>query len=360
MTRAARAAGSARTVRFDMLSGDLLAAWHDLRDGNPALDSPYFHPGFAAAVHAEAAEVRVVVDQAQDGAVRCLLPVQQDGAVLRPAGWPAADFQGPIAAATTDVDPLRLLGATDAKVLAFDHLRPGVPGFDSWTRGRQPSPHLDVIGGLPDYLARASRTGRDNMAQARRHGRRAERDHGPLRFVAASGDHDLLDRVIELKRGQYAATGARDYFAGPGRRRLLHRLLDEQDAAFGGLLSAVHAGPHLLAAHFGLRSREVLHWWFPVYDPQFSRLAPGWLLLRMLVDASPALGVHRIDLGRGEDEYKRRAMTGQVVVGEGFVASGLTRQLRSARRSIEDWTRSSSLGPPIVAAVRRGRRSLSR
>ena len=40
------------TVPFDRLTGEQLDAWHRLRSANPALDSPYFHPGFAAAVHA--------------------------------------------------------------------------------------------------------------------------------------------------------------------------------------------------------------------------------------------------------------------------------------------------------------------
>jgi hypothetical protein len=41
-----------RLVGFDALTAEDLGAWHTLRDANPLLDSPYFHPGFAAAVHA--------------------------------------------------------------------------------------------------------------------------------------------------------------------------------------------------------------------------------------------------------------------------------------------------------------------
>jgi hypothetical protein len=42
----------ARLVSLDALIGGEIDTWHALRAGNPALDSQYFHPGFAAAVHA--------------------------------------------------------------------------------------------------------------------------------------------------------------------------------------------------------------------------------------------------------------------------------------------------------------------
>lgn len=313
-----------RTVPFDGLSAAELDAWHALRAANPALDSPYFHPGFAAAVHASGRPVHVAVST-RDGGIDALVPHHRDGRVLRPAGWPGADFQGPVLAAGTPFRPLGLLSrGTGAYV--FDHLVEEAPGFGPWVLGRRPSPYLDVTGGLPGYLGRASRSGRDNMNQARRRAAKAEREHGTVKFEADSRDRDALALVIALKRAQYAATGAADYFAEPDRVRLLESLLGARDGSFGGVLSTLHAGPRLVAAHFGLRAGGVLHWWFPVYDPEFARLSPGWMLLRELVAAAPTLGVDRIDLGRGEDEYKRRAKTGETWVCQGLVTRNPARR----------------------------------
>ncbi|GAA4953014.1 CelD/BcsL family acetyltransferase involved in cellulose biosynthesis [Nonomuraea thailandensis] len=297
---------------FDALTVGELDTWEELRAGNPALDSPYFHPGFSAAVHAAGRTVHVAVG---DGV---FVPHHRDGRLLRPVGWPGADFQGPILAAGAPFRPLDLLG-NGAGGYAFDHLIEQAPGFERWVVTRRPSPYLDVSGGLDGYLGRASKSGKDNMGQARRRLARAARELGEVRFEADSCDAEALARVIELKRAQYAATGAQDYFAEPERVRLLESLLKTRDPGFGGVLSTVHAGPRLLAAHFGLRSGGVLHWWFPVYDPELAKLSPGWILLRELVAAAPALGVSRIDLGRGEDEYKRRAKTGESVVCQGIV-----------------------------------------
>ncbi|TYB69607.1 GNAT family N-acetyltransferase [Nonomuraea sp. PA05] len=297
---------------FDALTRADLDEWEAVRAANPALDSPYFHPGFSAAVHASGATVHVAVG---DGV---FVPHHRDGRTLRPVGWPGADFQGPILAPGTPFRPLDLLG-NGAGGYAFDHLVEQAPGFERWVVTRRPSPFLDVTGGLAGYLGRASKSGKDNMGQARRRAAKAGREHGAMRFEADSTDVDALARVIELKRAQYAATGAKDYFADPARVRLMESLLKTRDPGFGGVLSTVHAGSRLLAAHFGLRSGGVLHWWFPVYDPEFARLSPGWILLRELTDAAPAMGISRIDLGRGEDEYKRRAKTGESVVCQGVV-----------------------------------------
>lgn len=328
---------SLRLVDFGALGERELTAWAELRAANPALDSPYFHPGFARAVHRTGPAVTVAL--LGEG----FLPLHRTARTLRPVGWPAADFQGPICAPGARLAPLRLL-AEGARTLEFDHLVDSDAGFDPWVSSWSASPYIDVTGGMDGYLARASRSGRENLGQARRRRARAARELGAISFTADSTRADLLEQVMDLKSGQYAATGATDYFAAPGRRALLRALLAERDPDFAGVLSTLHAGPHLLAAHFGIRSHGVLHWWFPVYDPAHARYAPGWLLLRELIAAAPALGLTRIDLGRGDDEYKRRAKTGETRVGQGLIARSSLRL--AAGRGAES----------LLAALRSSRR----
>jgi CelD/BcsL family acetyltransferase involved in cellulose biosynthesis len=342
-----------RAVRFDALTSRELDAWHSLRAANPALDSPYFHPGFAEAVHASGREVQVVVHTDAADEVVGLLPCHRDRSVLTPVGWPGSDFQGPITAPGVAF-PAQGLLAGGVRGFEFDHLVEESAGFEPWIETRRPSPFLDTTGGMEGYLGRASRSGKDNMGQARRRAAKAEREHGTMKFVAESLDQDALDRLVQLKRDQYAATDAKDYFAEPGRRALLTRLLHTCDASFGGVLSTLHVGPKLVAAHFGLRSGGVLHWWFPVYDPAFANLAPGWMLLRELVLAAPDMGVARIDLGRGEDEYKRRAKTGETMVCQGIVTkNSALRVLRRARDTTIAAAKSSPFGPGLRQAVRK-------
>jgi CelD/BcsL family acetyltransferase involved in cellulose biosynthesis len=346
-----------RLVRFDRLTERELHYWHALRSSNPSLDSPYFHPGFARAVHESGHDVHVVVRD-DGGEVDALLPCHRDRAgLLRPVGWPGADFQGPVLAPDTSFAPLAVLKG-GVRGYAFDHLLEPCADFEPWVESRRVSPYLDVTGGLDGYLGRASRSGKDNMAQARRRTSKAEREYGEVRFVAESVDSTMLDRVVELKRAQYAASGVKDYFAETDRRLLLDKLLQTTESAFGGILSTLHFGEHFVAAHFGMRAGHVLHWWFPVYEPDFGRFAPGWILLRELVQAAPELGITRIDLGRGDDEYKRRAKTGESSVCLGIVTRSGTRQaLRKVHHIAIDAAKASPVGPQLrkVARVLRRR-----
>ncbi len=346
-----------RVVGMDDLTRADMERWLELRASNSALDSPYFHPGFVAAVAATRPNVRVVIGEDVLGKATSFLPVQFDKRTCRPAGSPAADFQGPICAPGLDFDIARALSACGASSYQFDHMRDGIAGFERWIFGRQPSPYADVSGGMDGYLSRTSRSGKDKFAEARRLSRKAQREYGPVRFVAASSDSTLLDTVIALKRRQYAATDSPDYFARAEHVHLLHRLLGARDSDFGGMLSAIYAGPHLLAAHFGLRSGPILHWWFPVYDPKFARLSPGWLLLCAVIEHAPDLGLERIDLGRGVDEYKRRAMTGDQFVCQGAVIHNpLRRRAALARRRSLARVKSSPVGPALRGALHYVRR----
>jgi len=81
--------------------------------------------------------------------------------------------------------------------------------------------------------------------------------------------------------------------------------------------SAMYAGQTLLAAHFGLRDGRVLRWWFAVFDQARAELAPSWMLLRALMAAAPVTGLTRVDLGFGDEDYKRHEMTGSVSVCDG-------------------------------------------
>ena len=204
---------------MDELGSAHIERWLELRASNPALDSPYFHPAFTAAVASTRPGVRVIVGETADGSVASFLPVQFDKRTCRPAGWPAADFQGPICAPNVDFDITAALRSARIGSYEFDHMLDGLPGFEPWIFGREPSSYVDVSGGLDGYMSRASSTGKRRIKDAARLGRKAEREYGPVRSVVESTDSSVLDAVISLKQRQYQATGARDYFADAEARR---------------------------------------------------------------------------------------------------------------------------------------------
>src|SRR5207342_85505 len=111
---------------------------------------------------------------AEDGRARAFLPVHRRGSLAVPVGAPAADFQGVIRAADATATLPELMAALRVRRLAFDHVPVTATEFAPFTETTRPSPYLDVTGGLEGYLSRASRSGKDNMSQARRRARKAE------------------------------------------------------------------------------------------------------------------------------------------------------------------------------------------
>ena len=91
------------------------------------------------------------------------------------------------------------------------------------------------------------------------------------------------------------------------------------DLELDGVLTTLHAGDRLVAAHFGLRSGRRLAWWFPTYDPEFGRYSPGLALLLDLTTLACDRGIDVIDLGRGEHSYKLRVANGTDHVAQGIV-----------------------------------------
>ena len=78
--------GSVEIVALDQLSRRDLEAWHSLRNANPQLDSPYFHPEFARAVHESGTPVHVVVERDDSGVRRCCPGTATDRCSGRSAG----------------------------------------------------------------------------------------------------------------------------------------------------------------------------------------------------------------------------------------------------------------------------------
>jgi len=108
-----------------------------------------------------------------------------------------------------------------------------------------------------------------------------------------------------------------------------------------------------------MRSETVLHWWFPVYDPEdeLARYSPGGILLLKLAEQAAGMGLRVLDLGKGDDPYKDSFRTGAIPLAEGAVeVPSIAATLRRSRIRSEEWLRRS----PALAPLREGVRALRR
>ena len=75
------------------------------------------------------------------------------------------------------------------------------------------------------------------------------------------------------------------------------------------------------------------------------------ILLLQIMKAAPGLGIRRIDLGKGDEDYKVRLMSGTTLVAEGSVeCRSLARAWGCVRRGVARLAHEPVLGAPARMA----------
>jgi CelD/BcsL family acetyltransferase involved in cellulose biosynthesis len=324
-------------VRPDELGVTELDRWAGIQLGDESLHSPFLSPGFTLAVAEVRPATRVAV-MSGDGGTAGFLPFEQGGRGNGLAvGMGLSDVQGLIASARFDPDLDLALRASGLRLFRFDHWLASQERWLSSLPSRlvpETSPALDLSAGFEHYLSQQQASSKSFLQSTARKRRKLQREHGPVRLVLHEPDHRLLDEVLAWKSSQYRRTGRRDRFADDRNRALAHSLLEVDDATFGGMLSVLYAGDSMVAAHFGLRSRRTVAWWFPVYDTTFAAYSPGLILVLDLARAMVERQLSLLDLGKGDEAYKDRLSNTRLQLLRGSVARS---PLRQAVHTARQW-----------------------
>lgn len=321
---------SYRLIAAGDLDATLIEAWRSIQSGRPVFESPYFCPEFTQAVGCVRDDVRIVVIE-NDGRPIGFFPHQRAGwGRGRPVGGPLSDYHGVIAPPGCEWQLQDLMRAARLSVWSFDHLVDGAGKFETHVTGRGSSPQIDLSGGYERYARGRREAGSEYIRKTEGLARKLEREAGELRFTLHDVQSGVVEQLIGWKSGQYRRTNRTDVFGVAWTGQLLGRIAHLQAAGFSGVCSVLRAGDRMVAAHIGMRSRDVLHYWFPAYDPEYARFSAGIILLLRIAGAAAGMGMRTIDLGKGDAQYKQRLMTGTVELREGYVE--LPSLIASARR----------------------------
>jgi CelD/BcsL family acetyltransferase involved in cellulose biosynthesis len=336
-------------IRPGELGPQDIACWRRLQQSHASLHSPCFTPEFTFAVAAVRPRLRVAVLE-QDGGIAGFFPFEGRWGAGLPVAGRFSDHHGVVAAPTTRWDWQALLRACGLGYWPFDHL-------PAWQQPpvelkQTSSPGLDLSGGYEAWLAGRLTQG-STLASLPRKLRKLEREVGPIRFEADCRDRAVFDTVLRLKSQQCRRTGQLDSLAWPWARQLLEQVWGTDTPGFGGRLSALYAGETLVAAHLGMRSCTVWHWWFPVYSQEHHRYSPGAQLLLHVARAAARSGHALLDLGKGDEPYKAAFADTALPLVEGIVHRPAPITVaRSVRKHVGHWLRVSPLAQPLRPLLR--------
>ncbi len=302
------------------------SAWNRFIAGNPLLSSPLFSPEYCLAVSETVPNVFVGILE-NEGEPVAFLPFERgDDRIGKRLHL--CDFQGLIALPETKIDIRWFIRKCGLRAWDFDHLLAAQEVFTPFHRQTCDSPFMDLSMGFENYVVERRAAGTEQIKKSNNLKRRLEREVGPLRLELHVPDQEVLTQLLNWRSSKYEGSRHRPEVVSG----ILGTLLNGQSPGCQGTLSVLYANDEIAACHFGLRSRQTWHYWFPSYNPRFEKYSPGNILLIGIAELAPRLGITRIDLGKGEQDYKRRFMNGSVTIADGFVpVSSLLSLSRSIR-----------------------------
>lgn len=335
-------------VRVPELTRDQIETWSAIQQADPDFASPFFRPEFSKLVSGVHPNVEVAVLENGPGCVG-FWPYQRDAFnVARSVGLRLCDFDGVVAKRGVEWCPVDLLEHCGLTAWPFGHLVGSQAPLQRFHWSQSNAPVIDLKSGFQDYCRQKWKAGSRSIDKTLRKLRKLGREVGPVRFVANSADRRVFDTVIQWKRDQCRRTRSVDYLGLPWTRELLSRIAGFRSDDFSGMLSAVYAGDQLVAAHLGMRSRRVLHGWFPVYNREFEKYSPGMVFWVLLAERAADLGIQRIDLGEGHERYKQSLKTGEIGLANGAVdRHKAVGAIRKGWWRTERLIRHSQLAPPL-------------
>ncbi len=287
------------------LSVEQLQAWSEIQDCDATLASPFFRPEFTTLAASVWDRVLVGVIEEQGIPVGFFPFERHFMGISQPIAPMVSDCQGAIVRHGVNWNAQQLLEGCGISSMKFNHL---IASQSAWGIGHTRlgrSLTIDLSDGYEAYVKNREEAG-SVLKRLERQYRQFEREAGPIRIDLDVRDGAALEWVIREKPRQCVDKGYTDILSVPSIRRFMERIHATHTTNFSGMLSVVYAGGEIAAAHMGMRSQSLWHYWFPVYDEKFSKYSPGLLLLVRMAQAANGLGIRHIDLGKGESVYKNR------------------------------------------------------
>ncbi|MEM9412771.1 MAG: GNAT family N-acetyltransferase [Planctomycetota bacterium] len=327
--------------------------WLRMHRQDPRFDSPYYHPEFVRAVAAVRDDVEIAVFENESNQTVAVFPLQRISEhVADPIGGRMNDYHGLIAAQDTIIDIPNIMDRLNLQRFRFHALSQNFPGFDSYTFEKLPSYFVDIGDGFDEYqhwLNRHSST----IKRLPQKIRSLARNVGPVKFEFETFNANVVEQMIELKRKKYQKTKTFDILSVDWAANLLREIAKMNGEKFRGITSALWAGEKLIAAHVGMISDHILHYWFPSFDPHFNKYSPGLQLMLNTIKSAAKADIKRIDMSYGQSEFKDKFCNGSNYVNFGVVDNNRLRfEFLNARYQVRKKLKEIPFKQPVKTALR--------
>lgn len=296
--------------KIGALSQQEIALWIQIQSRNHHLRSPFFSYAFSACVAAANPRARVCLLY-QGTELKGFFPFQFSHSVARylgageRIGGSLSDFSGLLLDSQHSISTVDLLRCAGLHHFIVSHLEARQIEHGLVTEQKHDGYRIRFDEGAEKYWSTVRDKHKDKYKNLLNRERKLERDYPDLRFVFHEPEQvPALKLLLAEKRAQYARTKVGDALSETWMRNCLHILARQNDDACMPVMTSLYLNGDWAACHFGLRSADVLHYWFPVYNPAYANLSPGLVLLRKVINEGDRHGIKEVDLGEGDAPYK--------------------------------------------------------
>jgi CelD/BcsL family acetyltransferase involved in cellulose biosynthesis len=171
-------------------------------------------------------------------------------------------------------------------------------------------PYLPIDRNASEIIGRFSRSARRTLRNQQHRLERMRSEGLSIRVIEhPEAEPQLLEKLISLEKlKRVQGKPIPPLFAdAPDLFQFLFDSLGPQGWLYAALMEV---GKDAIAFQFGFRCGDSLWDYSKAYNPDFSRLSPGTMLVPAMLDYGYAHGYREYDFLRGEEEYKMQWSTG--------------------------------------------------
>ncbi|QDT66168.1 GNAT family N-acetyltransferase [Calycomorphotria hydatis] len=340
--------------------------WMQLLKSEAEVASPFLTPTFCRLTDEVRGDIWVAILKEGGESVGYFPFQQRRPGRAEPVAWPMSDYQALIVKPGISVSPMKLVRLCGMHCWKFDHLLVANTKLEKFCLNIEPSPYLDLSDGFEAYHEERKKAGSKRIKQVNRKARKLERDHGELTVEVGGPIADAFERMLDWKSEQYRRTGIFDLLSRDWTIELLRKVHETSSKELSGLMFTLRLNGEPIAVDLGMKTNGIHHSWFTAFDREYLSYGTGHILTVRMAEAAESLGIKRIDLGKGPEEYKASFQSGVTMVGMGAVdrrpfvnhlrrgwdvtertlkESMLADTLRKPARALKSWRRSLATTP---------------
>ena len=236
---------------------------------------------------------------------------------LMPPGQPHFDYQEPVmlVRANCSVDWTDLWRGLLDEIAKFNlgelymgfRLREGFEPHFSTPDLSVHSPYINLEGlrSLEDFLSQKPKRLRTDVRRQRRKLEGIGTLSLETHLFEGANRLKSYDQMLDCYARLHAAESSADLFKSSGTYLFFKRLIKDEQLSRWIHFSEMQLSQKPVSWHVGFSYRDSLHYYKPTYSPDYANLSPGKVHLALLVQEGIQLGWKTIDMGCGDEHYKK-------------------------------------------------------